>query len=213
VRVAYGSDIQPRESAKTPVAIDAAAEIAIAQSAQIIPHNARDVLLASYSSVHHFGIVDSACLPDTTEKPHLIFIRAIDEQATYLVSLPIETPREGIAGSSNGLPALSMVSYNAGYSPVTGRSGVEIIHQTVASSRVVSNIIQVIPVLYLTRRKSAAHHTCNQGYHHQKDGGSCNITLCSGTKYHVRVGFLNYTDLNCPSTDFMSSILQELFNM
>jgi len=66
---------------------------------------------------------------------------------------------EGVDGGSNGLPALSIVSYAACHSPVARRSRVEVVYQTVATGWVVSDGVQVIPIVDLAGRKLAAHHT------------------------------------------------------
>ena len=131
-------------------------------------HQTTNLQRASHVGVDHPDILDDPDILDVTyprnmsEKPHIIFVRAVDKQVPYLIPLTVETPGKLVIRGSNWLPPPSPISCLTRQLDLTGSSRIEVVHQNVTAAQVISDGMQIIPIPYFNRRKrSTAYHTYN----------------------------------------------------
>jgi hypothetical protein len=139
-----------------------------------------DTLFPNHGSVRHIDISDDPRLltstkrsGDSTEKPDTLLLRTVDKQVPYLVPLPIESALKGYnkariaIKSSNRVPALSSIGRRACQFLVAGRSGIEVVHESMVAGQVIPHFIQVIPGVYLQvpgrRGDRTARTACHRG--------------------------------------------------
>src|SRR4030043_118006 len=139
VRVAHSATINSNQVADEVATIHSVTRIGITHSSSIITYKTADVPITTCIAIYHADILDNPSCSNNTEKPHVRFIRAADKQVTYLVTLAIEAPEEcsSYGSASDRLPALSFIGCRARQFFITGRGGIEVIHQDVTAAHVV----------------------------------------------------------------------------
>jgi hypothetical protein len=106
-------------------------------------------------------VIDVAYPGNMSEKSHIIFVRAVDKQVPYLLSLTVEISGKPIIDGSNWPPPPSAISCLTRQFCITGSGRIEVVHQNVTAPQVVSNGVQIVPVPYFNRTRSTAYHPRN----------------------------------------------------
>ncbi len=107
--------------------------------------------------LHDSDIVDATYPGNMREQTNIILVGAVDKQAPYLISLPVEAPGKPVIICSNWLPSPSLVGCPTGQLHVAGSSRIEIVHQNIGATKIISDGIQIIPVPYFDRTGSTGY--------------------------------------------------------
>ena len=147
IRVAHKAIIVSRQTPSILApATHAAAATRAAHGAGSCSYQNANTIPASHIGIHHLEILDDPSLKNSTEKPHTIFARAVDKQVSYLIPLPVESPRKPVIRSSNWLPALSTIGCQARQFRVTGSGRIEVVYQDEVAVQVITDIMKLVPI-------------------------------------------------------------------